>query len=90
MAAWKAVSPDSRTHASRAAWRTMQCACMLRGLRLEIFWDGATEPAVSAPLGDFFCQALGRMSEFENALFRARKPAVSTASRRCRFASGSA
>ena len=42
---------------------------MLRGLRLEAFWDGAGQPAVSSPLGDFFCHALGRMSRFENALF---------------------
>jgi hypothetical protein len=29
----------------------------LRGLRLDIFWDGAATPAVSAPLGDFFLTA---------------------------------
>lgn len=42
---------------------------MLRGLRLEMFWDGAPTPAVSAPLGDFFCHSLGRISAFQNALF---------------------
>jgi len=42
---------------------------MLRGLRLDMYWDGAATPAVSAPLGDFFCQSLGRMVTFENALF---------------------
>ena len=42
---------------------------MLRGLRLDIFWENAGEPAVSVPLGDFFCQSLGRMSAFQNALF---------------------
>ncbi len=42
---------------------------MLRGLRLDMYWDGAATPAVSAPLGDFFCQGLGRMETFENALF---------------------
>ncbi|MEA3053148.1 MAG: hypothetical protein QOG72_2051 [Sphingomonadales bacterium] len=26
----------------------------LRGLRLDMFWDGAVTPAVSVPLGDFF------------------------------------
>lgn len=42
---------------------------MLRGLKLEMYWDGAAEPAVAAPIGDFFCQGLGRMAAFENALF---------------------
>jgi hypothetical protein len=42
---------------------------MLRGLRLEMFWDGAERPAVSAPLGDFFGQGLGRCATFESALF---------------------
>lgn len=42
---------------------------MLRGIRFEIYWDGADKPAVSAPLGDFFCQGLGEMSTFESALF---------------------
>jgi len=41
----------------------------VRGLRLDMYWDGASTPAVSAPLGDFFCQGLGRMVAFENALF---------------------
>ena len=42
---------------------------MLRGLRLDMYWDGAATPAVSAPLGDFFGHGLGRMATFENALF---------------------
>lgn len=43
---------------------------MLRGIRIDMYWDGAAEPAVSAPLADFFCQSLGRMSHpFESALF---------------------
>ena len=42
---------------------------MLRGLRLDIYWDGATRPAVSAPLGDFFGVGLGRMATFQSALF---------------------
>jgi hypothetical protein len=42
---------------------------MLRGVRIEMYWDGAARPAVSAPLGDFFGHALGRMSTFQNALF---------------------
>ena len=42
---------------------------MLRGMRLDMYWDGASKPAVSAPLGDFFCLGLGRMATFQNALF---------------------
>jgi hypothetical protein len=42
---------------------------MLRSLRLDMFWDHATQPAVSAPLGDFFGVGLGRRTPFECALF---------------------
>jgi len=42
---------------------------MLRSLRLEMFWDGSAQPAVSVPLGDFFGIAHGRRTPFENALF---------------------
>jgi len=42
---------------------------MLRGLRLEAFWDGAETPAISVPFGDFFCQGLGRMAPLQSALF---------------------
>ncbi len=42
---------------------------LLRGITIEMFWDGAASPAVSAPLGDFFNHGLGQMSVFENALF---------------------
>ena len=42
---------------------------MLRLLKLEIYWDNETKPAVTAPLGDFFGVSLGRMATFENALF---------------------
>jgi len=42
---------------------------MLRSLRIEMFWDGADKPAVSAPLGDFFCVGLGILVPFENELF---------------------
>lgn len=41
----------------------------LRSLRLEMTWDGAAQPAVAAPLGDFFGIGLGRRVAFENALF---------------------
>jgi len=42
---------------------------MLRGLRLDLYWDGTGRPAVSAPLGDFFGQGLGRCITFQAALF---------------------
>jgi hypothetical protein len=42
---------------------------MLRGLKIEMFWDGSTKPAVSAPFGDFFGMALGHMTSFQSALF---------------------
>ena len=41
----------------------------LRAIRIEMYWDGAATPAVSAPLGDFFGVGLGRKTPFENALF---------------------
>ncbi len=55
----------------RRIWATIndRAPAMLRGLRLEVFWDGAETPAVSAPLGDFFGTGLGRMARFECALF---------------------
>ncbi|HEV3467706.1 MAG TPA: glycoside hydrolase family 172 protein [Pyrinomonadaceae bacterium] len=55
----------------RRMWMTIpeRTPRMLRGLRLDIYWDGAGRPAVSAPLGDFFGVGLGRMAKFESALF---------------------
>ena len=41
----------------------------LRGIRIDMYWDGAEKPAVSAPFGDFFCHGLGKMARFDNALF---------------------
>jgi hypothetical protein len=42
---------------------------MLRGLKLDFYWDGAAKPAVNAPLGDFFGTGLGRTIAFHSALF---------------------
>jgi hypothetical protein len=42
---------------------------MLRLLRIKFYWDDETIPAVSVPLGDFFCNGLGRMTSFENCFF---------------------
>jgi hypothetical protein len=52
-------------------WLTIsgQTPEMLRSLRIDMYWDNAKNPAVSAPLGDFFGLAHGRRKAFENALF---------------------
>ena len=42
---------------------------MLRSLRVDMYWDDAVHPAVSAPLGDLFGVGLGRRTAFECALF---------------------
>src|SRR5690349_22616453 len=45
----------------RRIWATINdlSPMMLRGLRLDFYWDGAQTPAVSAPFGDFFGMGLG-------------------------------
>ena len=55
----------------RRMWMTLndRNPKMLRGLKLEMYWDGAATPAVSAPVGDFFGVGLGRIVPFESALF---------------------
>lgn len=56
--------------AIRRMWFTIgeRTPQMLRSLRLDIYWDGAAEPAVSVPFGDFFGAMLGRAVAFENEL----------------------
>jgi hypothetical protein len=55
----------------RRIWMTLndRSPKMLRGLRIDMYWDGAKTPAVSAPLGDFFGIGMGRIVAFESALF---------------------
>ena len=55
----------------RRIWMTFpdRSPRMLRSLRIDIYWDGAKSPAVSAPLGDFFGLGLGQMVVFQSALF---------------------
>lgn len=55
----------------RRIWATIRdrSPAMLRGLRLDVYWDGADTPAVSAPIGDFFGHPLGQCITFESALF---------------------
>ncbi len=40
-----------------------------RAVRIDVYWDGAATPAVSAPIGDFFGVGLGELLPFESALF---------------------
>jgi hypothetical protein len=40
-----------------------------RMVRIDMFWDGAEKPAVSAPIGDFFGTGLGLLTPFESDLF---------------------
>jgi hypothetical protein len=42
---------------------------MLRSLRLRIYWDGESKPAVDVPFGDFFGYGLSKVVKFETALF---------------------
>jgi hypothetical protein len=42
---------------------------VLRSLWIKIYWDNVSLPAVSAPLGDFFCNGLSVMAPFENCFF---------------------
>ena len=55
----------------RRIWMTFpdRSPRMLRSLRIDIYWDGAATPAVSAPVGDFFGIGLGQTAVFESALF---------------------
>jgi hypothetical protein len=55
----------------RRIWMTIEDRSpeALRGLRLDIYWDGASTPAVSAPLGDFFLHGAGEMVAMDTALF---------------------
>ena len=55
----------------RRIWGTIddRSPAMLRGLKIEMFWDEASTPAVSAPWGDFFGLGLGQMVTFQSAPF---------------------
>ena len=55
----------------RRIWTTIndRSPKMLRGIKIEMYWDGADKPAVAAPIGDFYGHGLGRMATFQNALF---------------------
>jgi hypothetical protein len=42
---------------------------MMRSLRLRMYWDGASKPAVDVPFGDFFGFGLSKVIPFESVLF---------------------
>lgn len=42
---------------------------VVRSMRIDIYWEHESKPAVSAPLGDFFGVGLGRKTAFQSALF---------------------
>jgi hypothetical protein len=65
----------------RRIWMTFpdRSPQMLRSLKIEMYWDGAAKPAVSAPVGDFFGIGLGQRVAFESALFPTRKAEALTA-----------
>lgn len=62
---------ESASGMVRRIWITVndRSVRMLRGLKLDFFWDGAEKPAVSTPLGDFFSVGLGRTAAFQSAMF---------------------
>jgi hypothetical protein len=62
---------SGRSGTVRRIWMTLddRSPKMLRGLRLDFYWDGASTPAVSSPLGDFFGMPLGEAVAFQSSLF---------------------
>ena len=42
---------------------------MMRSIRLRIYWDGESKPAVDVPFGDFFGYGLSEVVRYESALF---------------------
>ena len=55
----------------RRIWFTVDIRneAVLSGTYIKAYWDGAEKPAVSAPIGEFFCMGKKKMRAFENALF---------------------
>jgi len=66
------VNIEGQSGTIRRVWCTLfehNTTSSLRGMVVEMYWDGAKTPAVRAPLGDFFCHGLGVNVPFENACF---------------------
>ncbi len=55
----------------RRIWMTFpdRTPQQLRSYKIEMYWDGAAKPAVSAPVGDFFGIGLGMKAPFQSAFF---------------------
>lgn len=45
-------------------------ATQRRAVRIDMYWDGAEKPAVSAPVGDFFGIAHGLIARYDSELFQ--------------------
>lgn len=63
---------QGRSGVLRRIWMAVQDydkAYCLKGLKLEIFWDGCEKPAVSVPLGDFFLHVPGHVIPVDCAAF---------------------
>lgn len=62
---------DDASGTVRRIWLTMidRSPLMLRGIRMDFYWDGSAKPAASAPLGDFFGMGLGQTYAFESEYF---------------------
>lgn len=62
---------SGRSGVVRRIWMTLndRSPKMLRGMRIDMYWDGASKPGVSAPVGDFFGVGLGRVVPFQSAYF---------------------
>lgn len=52
---------------SRPSWLSKGGAADPSEIVLRMYWDGASEPAVEAPLGDFFAAGFGRRAECNSA-----------------------
>jgi len=74
-ASWTLAEATGRSGTVRRIWVTIpdRSPKMLRGIRLDMYWDGATTPAVSAPLGDFFCTVTGNRDVIGREQFLAMK-----------------
>lgn len=66
----KTLLHESGSGIVQRIWLTVdQNPVKLRSLRLQMFWDGASKPAVDVPMGDFFVYNLGRPVAFESHFF---------------------
>ncbi len=67
----KTLLDISRPGVIQRMWFTIsdRSPAMLRSLKLRIYWDQTTTPAVDVPLGDFFGFGVGKMVAFQSALF---------------------